>query len=142
METTYKISACYFPGTSEVELTYESLESGESCHLTLPCTHEQGESLVEVIGPCVYYNAVKASRVAELEDVNRKLALRLIARVTEVITLRERRDSLTQQVEELAAWQRVAKNILWDYQDVFSPNTQIVIRRLLDQAKGPSDGEV
>lgn len=53
----YKISACYFPKVSEVDLTYERISDSEQCSLTLSCTPEQGKELVRVIDPCVYFNA-------------------------------------------------------------------------------------
>jgi hypothetical protein len=48
----YEITACYFPGTGEAELTYRA-ESGEYCALTVPVTPEQGEKLASVVWPCV-----------------------------------------------------------------------------------------
>ena len=62
----YKISACYFPGTGEVELSWEQLfEEQKHCALTLPVTEDQGKRLIEVIGPCVYYRAQPAQQVPE-----------------------------------------------------------------------------
>ena len=60
-DAEYEISACYFPGTGEAELTWRRLSDGEQCAITVSVTEEQGNELVEVIGPCVYYNARKRS---------------------------------------------------------------------------------
>lgn len=57
--STYKISACYFPDSGEAELTYERMEDGAYIMLTVPVSDEDGERLAEVIGPCVYYDAVE-----------------------------------------------------------------------------------
>jgi len=51
----YTISACYFPGKGEAELTWEDDETGERCDLTVKVTPEQGEQLAKVVPACVYY---------------------------------------------------------------------------------------
>lgn len=56
-EAKFEISVCFFPRLEEVELTYRNIDSGKQCLLTLKCSKDQGEKLVEVIGPCVYYRA-------------------------------------------------------------------------------------
>lgn len=56
-EPEYRISACYFPKVGEVELTWERQYDGAEAHLTFKATPDQGERLVSVIGPCVYYTA-------------------------------------------------------------------------------------
>lgn len=57
-EYDYEISATYFPGTGEVEITYEQLFGNhEKVSLTLPVTPEQGVALAKVITPCVYHRA-------------------------------------------------------------------------------------
>ena len=63
MEALYKISACYFPEQAEAELTWERLSDGAVCFLTVKITPEQGDELAKVIGPCVYYGAVKRCAV-------------------------------------------------------------------------------
>jgi len=59
LEPEYEISACYFPGCGEAELTWRRVSDGRECALTVELTEEQGNELVEVIGPCVYYGAAK-----------------------------------------------------------------------------------
>jgi len=58
MEATHKISAVYFPGTREVELSWEEIETGKTISITAKITHEHGCKIAEIIPPCVYSGAI------------------------------------------------------------------------------------
>jgi len=57
MEATHKISACYFPGKGEAELTWENLETHEKAFLTVKVDEETGSQIARTVMPCVYSNA-------------------------------------------------------------------------------------
>jgi|GEM_PF-5064911 len=54
---THKISACYFPGKGEVELTWENLETGERAELTTKVSKGIGERISKTVMACVYHEA-------------------------------------------------------------------------------------
>lgn len=56
-EPDYLISACYFPGHDEVELTWERKSDGEKAALTCRVTPEQGRQIANTVWPCVYHTA-------------------------------------------------------------------------------------
>jgi hypothetical protein len=56
-EPEYLISACYFPGHDEVELTWERKSDGAKAALTCKVTPEQGKQIANVVWPCVYHEA-------------------------------------------------------------------------------------
>ena len=57
-EATHEITACYFPGKDEVELTWEDVETHEKAALTAKVTPEVGHQIAKVVMPCVCQNAV------------------------------------------------------------------------------------
>jgi hypothetical protein len=61
MEATHKISACYYPATQEVDLTWEEIK-GEAAHLSVKVSKEEGESIASVVMPCVYIGTVTKER--------------------------------------------------------------------------------
>lgn len=72
----YTITACYFPKAGEIEISYErNFDNREKCHLTLKVTPEQGESLVKVIDPCVYFTAGLAKPLRITEQDAREIGL-------------------------------------------------------------------
>jgi hypothetical protein len=58
VEATHKITACYFPKTKEVELTWEDLESGEIASLTTKVDNKTGNQISKVVMACVYHYAI------------------------------------------------------------------------------------
>lgn len=60
------ISAVYWQKDGTAELTWEDIESGNRCDMTVPVTPKQGERLSEVVLPCVYYGAKIAAANATL----------------------------------------------------------------------------
>lgn len=58
MEATHKISACYFPKSGQVELTWEDLKTGKVAFLTTSVSPNEGNQIARVISPCLYYGAV------------------------------------------------------------------------------------
>lgn len=65
-EPDHLISACYFPGHDEVELTWERKSDGAKAALTCKVTPEQGKQIANVVWPCVYLAA--APQLAEPND--------------------------------------------------------------------------
>ncbi len=57
-EATHKISAVYFPGREEVELSFENIETGRSISLITKVSPETGKRIAEIVPPCVYHSAV------------------------------------------------------------------------------------
>jgi hypothetical protein len=64
-EATHKISAVYFPGSGEVELTWEDIETGEVAALTVGVSPEQGETIARVVVPCGYSDAIMTDMVTK-----------------------------------------------------------------------------
>jgi len=58
-EPEYLISACYFPGHDEVELTWERKSDGAKAALTCKVTPEQGKQVADVVWPCLYHEAAQ-----------------------------------------------------------------------------------
>lgn len=61
-KATHEISACYFPGKGDVELTWRDLSTGQCADLTTKVTAAEGLAIAEVVMPCVYSPAVAAAR--------------------------------------------------------------------------------
>lgn len=57
---THEITACYFPGKGEIEVSWTNTEENLSCALTLPVTPEQGEKLSSTVWPCLVHGAAGA----------------------------------------------------------------------------------
>lgn len=57
----YNISACYFPKCSELELTWENIETGERADISVKVTKEQGEMVSNIVPPCVYFTALSTT---------------------------------------------------------------------------------
>jgi hypothetical protein len=53
IEATHEITACYFPGTGEVELTWRDLQTGETAGMTAKVSKKIGEKIASVVYPCV-----------------------------------------------------------------------------------------
>lgn len=79
MEAQYKISAVYFPHPSELELTWEDIQTGEHASLCVKVTKEQGEAVSKVVPPCSYIPACVNEKPAtvfqrcEAADLLRKI---------------------------------------------------------------------
>lgn len=58
---THIISACYFSGKGEVELTWENIETLERAALTVQVTEEEGLAISRTIMACVYHGAINES---------------------------------------------------------------------------------
>ncbi len=58
MEATHEITACYFPNTGEVELTWEDIETHEKVEIIAKVNKKTGEQISRVVMPCVYHGAV------------------------------------------------------------------------------------
>ena len=58
MEATHEITACYFPGTGEIELTWRNIETDETAALTAKVDEETGNQIATVVMPCVYSGAI------------------------------------------------------------------------------------
>lgn len=50
-EATHKISACYFPNTGEIELSWENIKSNEIAIWSTKIPHDRGEKITSVV-PC------------------------------------------------------------------------------------------
>lgn len=57
-EATHLISAVYFPGTGEVELSWEDVLTNKTAYLTASVTPQEGEAIAQCVPPCVYHGAV------------------------------------------------------------------------------------
>jgi hypothetical protein len=56
-EASHRISVCYFPGTGEVELTWEDISTGKQAALTTTVSEVEGVQLSECVSACVYHDA-------------------------------------------------------------------------------------
>lgn len=57
METTHKISLCYFEKAGEIEATWEDIATGEECGACFRVSKDQGGKLSRLVLPCVYHSA-------------------------------------------------------------------------------------
>jgi hypothetical protein len=55
--TSLEVSAVFWPKRKEVEATWECLETHKKISIVFPVTEEQGNSLAEIVMPCVYQKA-------------------------------------------------------------------------------------
>jgi len=62
MEATHEITACYFPGTGEVELTWRDVETDTTVALTAKVDEQTGNQIAKVVMPCLYSGAVVKKR--------------------------------------------------------------------------------
>lgn len=51
------VTACYFPGTGNADLTWKRLSDGKSFAMTVKVSPEQGKALANVVYPCIYWKA-------------------------------------------------------------------------------------
>jgi hypothetical protein len=58
MKAEFEISVVYFPAKHELELTWRDLETNKYAGITVKVTKQQGESVSDVVPPCVYVKAV------------------------------------------------------------------------------------
>lgn len=119
LKPQYLISACYFPHTQECELTYERISDGKRCALTLECDEQQGEDLVGVIDPCVYFRAeLKDTR--PIEDELRKQLEEISAENKEILAeyaiQNTQLEIARKEIEALKQWQREAVPFLKAHQ--------------------------
>jgi hypothetical protein len=56
-ETTHEISACYYPGKGEAELTFRDIETNEFVAMLVKVPEKIGDQLSKVVPCCVYWNA-------------------------------------------------------------------------------------
>jgi len=55
MEATHKISAGYFPGTDELDLTFEDIETNKKIALTVKIDKKTGNAVANIVPPCTYH---------------------------------------------------------------------------------------
>lgn len=61
-EATHEITACYFPGKGEVDLTWKDLKTRQIACLTSKVTPAEGNAIADVVWPCVYHDAVTTTK--------------------------------------------------------------------------------
>lgn len=55
------VTACYFPGTGDAELSWKRLSDGKSFAMTVKVTEKQGKALSDVVYPCVFWRATASA---------------------------------------------------------------------------------
>lgn len=68
MEATHEITACYFPGDGEVELTWHDLNTNETAALTTKVDAKTGNQIAKVVMACVYVGARVKENHAERDN--------------------------------------------------------------------------
>lgn len=74
-KATHIITACYFPGKQEVELTWEEIGTDERAALLAKVDSETGNAIAKTVMACVYHGAVARApaQQAEIERLKEEL---------------------------------------------------------------------
>lgn len=71
------VTACYFPGKGEADLTWERNEDGARFAMTVKVTEDQGKALSNVVYPCIFWSASTAAPAQVQDDAFEAVRLQL-----------------------------------------------------------------